>query len=57
MEITKDNMHQAISALRKCAEEHINDMTPTGRIRISDLCNDVADFLEQIHNEYAKEMS
>jgi hypothetical protein len=46
MEITKDNLHQAIAALRQCAKENENSNTDTGAIRVSDLCNDVANYLE-----------
>ena len=47
MTITKDNMHQAIAALRQCAKENENKQTDTGAVRVTDLCNDVADFLEK----------
>ena len=50
MEITKENLHQAIAALRKCAKENKDKQKDTGAIRISDLCNDVADFLEKEFN-------
>ena len=46
MEITKDNLHQAIAALRQCAKENENSNTDTGAVRVSDLCNDVANYLE-----------
>ena len=48
MKITKENMHQAIAALRQCAKENENKQTDTGAIRVSDLCNDVADYLERL---------
>lgn len=47
MEITKQNLGQAIVALRQCANENRNKFTSTGAIRISDLCDDVADYLEK----------
>jgi hypothetical protein len=46
MTITKGNLHQAIAALRQCAKENENGRTDTGAIRVSDLCSDVADYLE-----------
>lgn len=47
MNIKKDNIRQAIEALRKCAKEHENERTDTGSVRVTDLCNDVADYLER----------
>jgi hypothetical protein len=47
MEITKNNLSQAIGALRQCAKENENKNTDTGCIRVSDLCNDVATYLEK----------
>lgn len=47
MEITKDNLHQAIAALRQCAKENENRQTDTGAVRVTDLCSDVADYLER----------
>ena len=35
-----------INALRKCAKEHENDITPTFQIIVSDLCKDTAKLLE-----------
>lgn len=55
MTITKDNLHQAIAALRQCAKENENSRTDTGAIRVSDLCNDVADYLEN-HKDAEKEL-
>ena len=58
MEITFDNMHQAISALRKCAKENRNKFTPTGAICVYALCDDVANFLEKLekdNNEHKRE--
>lgn len=46
--ITLDNLHVAIAALRKCAKENENQMHFTGDERVSDLCKDVADFLESL---------
>ena len=37
-----------IYALRKCADEHDNDRTDTGNIRVSDLCRDTANLLERM---------
>ena len=48
MKITSKNQNQAIAALRKCAMENSNKQTDTGCIRIADLCNDVADYLETL---------
>ena len=47
MEITINNLNQAIAALRKCAKENKDRTTDTGNIRVSDLCNDVATYLEK----------
>lgn len=47
MEITKDNLHQAIAALRQCAKENENRQTDTGAVCVTDLCSDVADYLER----------
>ena len=47
MEITKQNLNQALAALSQCANENRNKFTSTGAIRISDLCDDVADYLEK----------
>ena len=40
-----------IYALRKCANEHEFDWTPTGHIIVSDLCNDTANLLEELEQE------
>ena len=37
-----------INALRKCANEHENDRTSTGHIRVSDLCRNTANLLEEL---------
>ena len=47
MEITKQNLNQAIAALRRCADENRSRIISTGAIRVSDLCDDVADYLEK----------
>ena len=44
-----------IYALRKCAKEHASDVTPTGCIRVSDLCNDTADLLESLEKKEKEE--
>ena len=43
-----------ISALRKCAKEHENDITSFGHVRVSDLCNDTANLLEEIKPKEGK---
>lgn len=48
MEITYDNLSQAIAALKKCAQEHEKDFVSTGHIVTADLCNDVAVFLQNL---------
>jgi tRNA(Ser,Leu) C12 N-acetylase TAN1 len=40
-----------INALRKCAKEHENDRTSFGHIRVSDLCRDTANLLEELEQE------
>ena len=40
-----------INALRKCAKEHENDITPTGHIVVSALCKDTANLLEDLEQE------
>ena len=47
MEVTINNLNQAIAALRQCAKENKDQATDTGNIRVSDLCNDVATYLEK----------
>lgn len=37
-----------INALRKCAKEHENDRTLTGQIIVSNLCEAIADLLEEL---------
>lgn len=51
MEITKENLHIAIAALRQCAKENENTVTDTGKIRVLSICRDVADYLEQLNKE------
>lgn len=45
MEITTNNLHQAIAALRQCAKENEKRKTDTGAVCVTNLCNDVADYL------------
>ena len=40
--------HEYIGALRKCAKEHENDRTSTGQIIVSNLCEVIADLLEEL---------
>ena len=40
-----------INALRKCAKEHKNDKTPFAHVRVSDLCRDTANLLEEVEEE------
>lgn len=47
MEITLENLQRAIAALRQCAKENEGKPTDTGKVVVSDLCTDVADFLER----------
>lgn len=54
MEITKENLHTAIAALKQCAEENRNVRTDTGCIVVSNLCDDVARFLESLKKELAE---
>lgn len=51
MEITKERLHVVIEALRKCAKEHENDVVCTGKVKVSSLCRDVADYLEHLDKE------
>lgn len=51
MELTKDNIKEAINALRQCAKEHKNDNHDTFSTDTYSLCLDVAEFLEK---EYIK---
>ena len=46
MEITTNNLYKAIVALRQCAKENKGKQTDTGGVVVSDLCTDVADYLE-----------
>lgn len=50
MEINEHNIKETIYALRQCAKEHKNDITDTCSIRVSDLCDDVANFLEKLQD-------
>lgn len=47
MDIQIDNLHQAIHALKKCADENKDKVTDTFKVRISDICTDVANYLEK----------
>lgn len=42
-----------VGALRKCAKEHEKDVTYTGNVIVSNLCNDVADYVEELQVENA----
>ena len=48
MLITQNNLQQVILALRQCAEEHKKERVPTFAICTTDLCTDVATFLESL---------
>lgn len=52
--MTASKKAQAVGALRKCAKEHEKDFTSTFNIRVSDLCSDVADYLEELEKENAE---
>ena len=54
MEITNSNLYKAIAALRQCAKENKGKQTDTGSVVISDLCTDVADYLEKCANNGKK---
>lgn len=45
------NYKPYINALRQCAKEHENDITPFAHIRVSDLCKDTANLLEELEQE------
>ena len=45
-----------INALRKCAKEHDNDRTSFAHIRVSDLCRDTANLLEEVEQEYSSDL-
>ena len=45
------NYKPYINALRQCAKEHENDITPFAHIRVSDLCRDTANLLEELEQE------
>ena len=57
MEITKENLHKAIAALRQCAKENEGKHTDTGAIRVSDLCSDVAAYLEKSMHSNAQALT
>ena len=46
-----NNYKQYINALRACAKEHKDDVTPFAHIRVSDMCSDVANLLEGLEQE------
>lgn len=46
-----ENYKPYINALRQCAKEHENDITPFTHIRVSDLCRDTANLLEELEQE------
>lgn len=48
------NYKTYINALRNCAKEHENDITPFAYIRVSDLCRDTANLLETLEQEPRK---
>lgn len=54
MGMTESKKAQAVSALRQCAKEHEKDFTYTFCIRVSDLCNDIADYIEELQKENAE---
>lgn len=49
--MTESKKAQAVDALRKCAKAHEKDFTFTCEIRVSDLCNGVADYVEKLQKE------
>ena len=51
MTITYKNLPQAIQALKQCAKEHEKEYISFGVVRTSDLCEDVACFLQGIIDE------
>ena len=52
MTINYDNIHQAIAALNQCAKENENRQTDTGAVRVSNLCTDVACFLNKVGQDH-----
>ena len=54
MGMTESKKAEAVGALRQCAKEHEKDFTYTFNIRVSDLCNDIADYLEELQKENAE---
>jgi hypothetical protein len=54
MVITNDNLHKAIAALRQCAKENENRQTDMGAVRVTDLCQDVAYYLERLARAHKK---
>lgn len=49
MTITYEDLPQAIQALKKCAKEHEKEYISFGAVRTSDLCEDVACFLQTLY--------
>ena len=49
-----ENYKPYINALRQCAKEHENDITPFAYIRVSDLCKDTANLLETLEQKSRK---
>lgn len=47
MKITKENLNQAIGALKQCSRENKDRHISTGCIRVSDLCDDLITYLEE----------
>lgn len=52
--MTEAKKAEVVIALRKCAKEHEKDVTYTGNVIVSNLCNDVADYVEELQSEVAK---
>ena len=50
-----NNYKQYINALRACAKEHKDDVTPFAHIRVSDMCNDTASLLEGLEQQEKEE--
>lgn len=52
--MTEAKKVQAVGALRKCAKEHEKDVTYTGNVIVTNMCNDVADYVEELQAENAE---
>lgn len=48
MNITYEDLPQVIVALKRCAKEHEQELVPTGWIHTTQLCDDVAQFLQEL---------